>query len=470
MYRQQFYILTNILMLIDGLLCIFSGYSAYMLSIEYGSDTLIMGWNDVLVFILGVMFVNNFAMARFSFYSEKRFQSYIVILRKLFTVCALTLLITTAIANIIGIKPISRMFVVYYFVILLFLVIIVRIIQYFYLDRRAATSFNSRQILLVGSKIRLKPVITALTLQRSWGHQVVGYLGVDEKDESSCLDTPYLGEINIFDEILIEKNIDEVIFSLPSDYPVDLKSYINKCSNIGVNFRIVPGMFKDRHQSFHVENLLGIPMLASYSWNANASGLFYKRVLDIVMGFTGVIVFLILFPFIAIAIKIESPGPVLFRQKRIGMHGREFFIYKFRSMVADAENKKKDLMTKTDVPWPIYKAEKDPRVTKIGNFLRKTSLDELPQFINVVFGQMSLVGTRPPTPDEVDNYEDWHRKRISIKPGITGLWQISGRKKIKDFTEVVRLDLKYIDGWKFWRDLEIIWKTFSVVLRRKGAE
>ena len=152
------------------------------------------------------------------------------------------------------------------------------------------------------------------------------------------------------------------------------------------------------------------------------------------------------------------------------MHGRRFNLYKFRSMTIDAESQKAKLIAKSEMNGPIFKMDNDPRITRVGRFLRKTSLDEFPQFINVLKSEMSMVGTRPPTPDEVKQYEDWHRRRISMKPGITGLWQVSGRNKITDFTEVVKLDLKYIDRWQFWHDLAILWKTVWVVLARKGAK
>lgn len=152
------------------------------------------------------------------------------------------------------------------------------------------------------------------------------------------------------------------------------------------------------------------------------------------------------------------------------MHGRIFNLYKFRSMVADAESKKPELLPESEINGAMFKMENDPRMTRVGRFLRKTSLDEFPQFVNVLKGEMSLVGTRPPTLDEVKQYEDWHRRRISIKPGITGLWQISGRNTITDFAEVVKLDLQYIDGWRFRDDLVILWKTIWVVLASKGAK
>ena len=470
MYRQQFFILANILMVADGLLCITTGYSAYFFTLEYSYEGLVMSWDNVIGCILGIMFVNNFLMARFGFYSEKRFKSYPLLVWNLILVTALDMLILSTAAILIGIYPFSRIFVVYFFILLFLSVTLIRIAFYYYLDNRAPTAFNSRQILLVGTRERLIPVIRVFDHQRSWGHQVAGFIDAEDNNNDDLSGARFLGRIDRFENILVEKQIDEVVFSLPSSFPLNLKEYIDKCENVGVGTRIVPGMFESFFHSLRVEMLQGIPTLVSYSWTANASGMLYKRVLDIAAGFVGFLLFLILFPIIAVTIKTGSPGPVLFKQKRIGMHGREFYLYKFRSMVADAESKKKALMKDANVPWPVYKTEEDPRVTGFGAFIRKTSIDEIPQFINVLKGEMSLVGTRPPTPEEVKHYEDWHRKRISIKPGITGLWQISGRKEIKDFTEVVRLDLQYIDGWKFWHDLVILWKTFRVVLARKGAK
>jgi lipopolysaccharide/colanic/teichoic acid biosynthesis glycosyltransferase len=179
--------------------------------------------------------------------------------------------------------------------------------------------------------------------------------------------------------------------------------------------------------------------------------------------------FAVLYPILGLAIKSNSPGPILFRQKRVGMHGRIFFLYKFRSMYIDAEARKAELSENNEMQGPMFKMTDDPRVTKVGRFLRKTSLDEFPQFWNVFKGEMSLVGTRPPTPEEVAQYDDWHRRRISIKPGITGLWQISGRSRIDDFNEVVKLDLQYIDEWRLQDDLKILWRTFWVITARKGA-
>jgi exopolysaccharide biosynthesis polyprenyl glycosylphosphotransferase len=216
---------------------------------------------------------------------------------------------------------------------------------------------------------------------------------------------------------------------------------------------------------FHNE----LPMLTFYSKAFNAEQLFLKRCLDIVGSLAGLFITGLMLPFIAPAILFESKGPLFFGQNRVGANGRIFKCWKFRSMFIDAEERKKDLMAHNEMKGAMFKIQKDPRVTKVGNFIRKTSIDEFPQFWNVLKGEMSLVGTRPPTPEEVAKYENWHRKRICIKPGITGLWQVSGRNKIKNFDEVVRLDIRYIEEWTLWLDIKLLAKTSWVVFARRGA-
>ena len=195
-----------------------------------------------------------------------------------------------------------------------------------------------------------------------------------------------------------------------------------------------------------------------------------KRLIDILGALVGMVITVIVGAVLAPFLLLESPGPLIFCQKRVGVNGRVFHFYKFRSMYVDAEERKKELMAQNEVSGLMFKMENDPRVTKVGNFIRKTSIDELPQFWNVLKGDMSLVGTRPPTLDEYQQYSYYQKRRISFRPGITGLWQISGRSDIKDFDEVVRLDLKYIDNWSLVLDFKIILKTILVVLRGIGAK
>ena len=184
------------------------------------------------------------------------------------------------------------------------------------------------------------------------------------------------------------------------------------------------------------------------------------------MGTIGLIILTI---FVAPLIKLDSPGPIFFAQKRVGRNGRIFKMYKFRSMYIDAEERKKELMAQNEMDGLMFKMEDDPRITKVGKFLRKTSLDEFPQFINILKGDMSLVGTRPPTLDEFEHYQSYHKKRLSFRPGLTGMWQVSGRSDITDFEEIVRLDVEYIDNWSVGLDIKILIKTVLAVFSESGA-
>lgn len=192
-----------------------------------------------------------------------------------------------------------------------------------------------------------------------------------------------------------------------------------------------------------------------------------KRSMDILGALVGLLILLIIFPPVALAIKLDSPGPIFYSQERYGLQGQVFRIWKFRSMVVNADALKSSI--KNEALGLIFKNENDPRITRVGRFLRKTSLDEFPQFWNVLIGDMSLVGTRPPTEDEVSRYKEHHWRRLAVKPGLTGQWQVNGRSAIKDFEEIVKLDLLYQTVWTPMYDLEIIFKTVLIILNRKGA-
>lgn len=195
-----------------------------------------------------------------------------------------------------------------------------------------------------------------------------------------------------------------------------------------------------------------------------------KRTLDIIGQLVGIVLTLPVILTLIIPLKLESFGSFIFRQQRVGRNGRVFYIHKIRSMYIDAEQRKQELINQNEMNGHMFKIEKDPRITKIGRFIRKTSIDELPQFFDVLLGNMSLVGTRPPTLDEFEKYENHHKRRLSMKPGITGLWQVSGRNKIQDFEEIVSLDTKYIDNWNIWEDIKILFRTVYVVFKGHGAE
>lgn len=299
-------------------------------------------------------------------------------------------------------------------------------------------------------------------------YELVGYIAYDD----SLVDDEYLGSLEHLDEVIRENNIDQVyIMDSRHELPLDMvQKNIDLCIQMGVTARVIVNSYKRRRCNSYVSTVGTYPIVTYHTVSLNRSEEIIKRVFDIVCGSIGIILASPIMLVTAIAIKIDSPGPVLFKQTRVGKNGRLFKIYKFRSMCNDAEALKKKLMEQNEVEnGAMFKMKDDPRVTRVGKFIRKTSIDELPQFFNIVGGSMSLVGTRPPTIDEVEQYDDTQWRRISIKPGLTGMWQVSGRSSITDFDEVVKLDTYYIDNWSIFLDIEILFKTVISVLKNDGA-
>lgn len=274
-------------------------------------------------------------------------------------------------------------------------------------------------------------------------------------------------------DYITHNNVDEIFVFSDILKKQKLKDVLSQAEEMGirVNLSLNLELFDYLPRSFIRVNKLGNIICISVSRNfCSKRKIFAKSVLDYTGGVVGFLIFCLAYIILAPIIKLDSKGPVLFAQYRVGRNGRIFKCYKFRSMRSDAEELKKSLMSKNEMNGLMFKMKNDPRITKVGHFIRKTSIDELPQFINVLKGDMSLVGTRPPTIDEYRNYEPKHKARVSMAPGLTGLWQISGRSDIKNFDEVVRLDMKYIDNWSFFLDIKIIFMTIWVVIFGRGAK
>lgn len=466
MLQQQVVILNNILLVADAICVVAAGYVAYYLSYFISGGIVPLETNAFYVVLLSMMFINSYMMGRFGLYSDVRPRSIISMAWSIAKAIVLDFAFLGAGFYFYKQLDYSRDFVGYYAVISFGLILLVRAGSMLYLDLWSPKGFNVSRILIVGDRDRGGYVENILKDQISWGHEIVGRVGVKDEDDK---ESDVLGLLDELPHILKKHSIDEVVFAVAGDRSVDLNPYLSYCHKIGMPVRILPAMWHERECYLSMEVCQGIPFLTMRTTNFNASGLLYKRILDIIGGALGTLCFLFMFPFVAMAIKRDSPGPVLFRQKRIGQHGRIFEVIKFRTMCADAEAKKTELFKQNEMNGAIFKLKADPRITKVGRFLRKTSLDEFPQFINVLKGEMSLVGTRPPTLEEVEKYRPEHLKRIAAKPGITGMWQVSGRNKIQDFDRIVELDCQYLDHWRFWVDIKILGKTVFVVLQRKGA-
>lgn len=271
--------------------------------------------------------------------------------------------------------------------------------------------------------------------------------------------------------LLHEQSPNIVFVSGRHSYFSEIEEIIRYCELEGVDVWVTADFFKSQPCKPSIETMGGSPILAfrtapDFSFQSLA-----KVIFDYISSFFALLCLSPLFLIIAMAIKITSPGPVFFKQNRSGLNGKPFVMYKFRSMINNAEMKKHELERLNEMSGPVFKVTNDPRVTKVGAFLRKTSLDELPQLLNVFRGEMSIVGPRPLPIDETLKFEDIaYRRRLSMKPGLTCLWQISGRNNVTDFEEWVRLDLEYIDNWSFWSDMKIVFKTIPVVLKGVGAK
>ena len=291
----------------------------------------------------------------------------------------------------------------------------------------------------------------------------------------SIADVPVIASDKSFINWVRSSPLDEIYINLPYSDDSEIKDLIEELEDMGITVHVNIPSLDDILTASKFNNISckmqhGYPMATFKASVHNTSWLIFKRFTDIVLGTLGCILSLPIIGITAIPLLLESKGPLIFKQQRVGKNGRLFNIYKLRSMYADAEARKAELMKKNKMEGLMFKMDDDPRITKVGKFIRKFSIDELPQFFNVVKGDMSLVGTRPPTVDEFKRYESRHKRRLSMRPGITGMWQVSGRSNIQNFEQVVELDCKYIDEWTPWLDVKILFKTVIVVLTHRGAE
>ncbi len=364
----------------------------------------------------------------------------------------------------------SRLVYGYFFVYNVLLTYIGHLLLKKYFTSVYRKSSSSNKVFLITTSLCVKSLLEKLLSAPEWGFEITGIALMDKEAEGlSIQGIPVIAsESNIYDRFKV-KVVDEVFIHLP-DFPRDfIEELIINFESMGITVHVNIDYFNNVMAHKTTELFAGFTVLSYEASAFDYRRLMIKRIMDIFGALAGICITLVLTPFIALAIRLDSKGPVFFAQTRVGKNGRYFKLFKFRSMYVDAEERKKELMKQNEIDGPMFKVEHDPRITRVGAFLRKASLDELPQFFNVLTGSMSLVGTRPPTVDEFNQYDLCYRRRLSIKPGITGLWQVSGRSDITDFREVVKLDLEYIDNWSLTTDIRILLMTIWVVVMKKGA-
>jgi exopolysaccharide biosynthesis polyprenyl glycosylphosphotransferase len=328
---------------------------------------------------------------------------------------------------------------------------------------------DDHHVLVVGCGEQAISFAKSLEERSQWQNRLVGHIRVPDEEDAQELDT-IVGDLSELPKILDREIIDEVVFAVPGQAPEEFADALRACDERGVDVLMSMPKEVPSHGKIEVAQMTGsnMPMINVTRTPTGEARLVVKRIIDIVGSAIGILLVSPILITTAILIKIDDPGPVLFTQVRSGKNGRKFVMLKFRSMCIDAEKKKAELMAQNEMDGPVFKIKHDPRITRVGRIIRKTSIDELPQLFNVLVGHMSLVGPRPPLPSEVAQYEPWQRRRLSVRPGITGMWQVSGRNEIS-FEEWMQLDLKYIDTWSLWLDVKILLKTVPVVLIHKGA-
>ena len=325
------------------------------------------------------------------------------------------------------------------------------------------------RVIIVGAGEVGRTVMRTIVARPELGHQIVGF--VDDNPEKGQTDIgrfKALGSTNNLARLIEEESVDEVIITLPWMYHRKIMGIVRECARWQVSARIVPDLFQMSLSKVDVDDLGGVPLIGVREVGFGRGALLIRRGIDIVGAIAGLVLGAPLLALIALAIRLDSPGPILFRQTRVGAGGKLFQICKFRSMHEGAEAELERLRDLNEADGPIFKIQDDPRLTRVGRFLRHTSLDELPQLWNVLRGEMGLVGPRPPLPAEVSRYMEWHKKRLEVRPGLTGLWQVSGRSLLS-FDEMVLLDIYYIENWSLWLDFKILLRTIPQVLFGDGA-
>jgi exopolysaccharide biosynthesis polyprenyl glycosylphosphotransferase len=466
MIRRHGTLLRLLLAVVDAVSAL--GLIALLSAVRFGSewrsewaDIFAVPWAPAVLVIVGwvaVLWTQGLyrLRVRWSFRSQAVAMGQAMVVMALATLAALFLF---------KLPDVSRAFVLLLLPSLALISLLVRLVIHGFLTSLRRRGRNSRNLVIIGSGPAAIRFAHEIHGRPALGLRVIGYLNGLSNEPSMGL--PFLGSYDDLAGLLHDQVVDEVAICLDLAEWEVIQSLVEVCRAEGKVVRIpLAGAFLGGSVTY-VENLSGIPVLSLMEAPDRQIGLAIKRLVDISVAAVGLVVGLPLLVLISIAVLADSGWPVFFRQERVGLHGRRFRLVKFRTMVTDAEARRADLLHLNEVNGRAFKVTNDPRTTALGRILRRTSLDELPQLWNVLLGEMSMVGPRPPMPSEVDEYDPWHRRRLSMKPGITGLWQVAARREA-DFDRWVEMDLQYIDHWSLLLDTKIALRTLPAMLRAEG--
>lgn len=463
--------LQNLFIYIMDCICILI---SYILASYFRFGNLWGGYTRQIVFIrMGILFLS-ITLIYFVFYPNRRFfertkkaESFAVLKNN----AILGAIITTFAFLMQDAENYSRLVYAYFCIIDIILMFFAHQGYKSYMTKVYSKGVSTRNILIFTTVERADTICTNIRQSNSWNMNIAGIILVDNPDQLVEISgVPIVADFSSMMEYIKKNLVDEVFIHVSSQEKLPIKSIIKELETMGIIVNLNINLFEmDIPAQRQIEKIGSYYAVSFVPKVHSFKQIFFKRIMDIIGALIGLAITAVVTVFLAPVLLLESPGPLFFSQVRVGKNGRRFRIYKFRSMYVDAEERKKDLMDKNEMSGLMFKMENDPRVTKVGRFIRKTSIDELPQFWNILKGEMSLVGTRPPTEEEFLQYEGYHRRRLSATPGLTGLWQVSGRSDTKDFEEIVSMDVEYIDNWSLKEDVKILFKTIGVVLKRKGA-
>lgn len=466
--RIQFTVVT----ILDCVAIILSAFLANWIRFSVDQKEMWLDNTTIVYILLVYIIVSFFCDTKKEFLRRGLWRELVDVL----TEFTLTLLILITVMYVFKISDVySRLVVGYFYVLAVLLSYIFRIVYKFFIGYKKRNSYYTKRLVIVTMQDLKDEILDRLRYEEMWNYKFKGLILLDAPDElieSQYHGVQIIGNQGTMFDCMVQRVVDEVFIYLPDDTSVDVRRMIEKFEAMGVTVDLNVNVH-DVDLQYRDKELHKCGECYVITFRQSVSSLkmrVIKRTMDIAGALVGLLITGIVTIFLAPALKIDSPGPLFFSQTRVGMNGRRFKIYKFRSMYMDAEERKAELMEKNEMSGLMFKMENDPRITKVGKFIRKTSIDELPQFWNVLKGDMSLIGTRPPTEDEFEKYPPEYKRRLSIRPGLTGMWQATGRSDITDFEEVLALDLQYIDNWSLSLDIKILIKTVFGVLGGRGAK
>ena len=478
MYEKKRHLLLNALKLLD-LTVLVAAYGLATALVVYGDQKISLEsflairvkLSNIAIF-LAAMVVWHAIFTASGLYKSRRLSTRVAELFDIFkatTMCTLCVVILT---TMFSIRMVNSRFLAYFWIISFIATVLTRISLRYALSRLRRRGRNLRHVLILGTNPRALEFARRIETSPERGYRLVGFVDDNWADFEELKRAGIHVACHLQDlaEFLRHNVVDEVAFYLPfGTYYLHCRQVAALCEEHGIIVRFASDIFTLKTARSRSEEMDGNHYISTYTNSLEGWPLVMKRVLDVVLSLTMIFLLMPLLMVVAAVIKLTSPGPILFRQERLGLNKRRFMIYKFRTMIPDAEKRMSELEELNEVSGPVFKIKNDPRVTPIGKFLRRASIDELPQLINVLKGDMSMVGPRPlPVRDYEGFSEDWQRRRFSIQPGLTCLWQINGRSSIQ-FEDWMKLDIQYMDEWSLWLDFKILARTIPAVLKGSGA-